>query len=190
METKPMIYVCIPTTPERTEKLARAIASIHKSTIPHTICTYTSQGEGSVKGILKLLEGIHGLVAWLDDDCEVTPDYLELLYNGLVKAFPDFSGVAYGYDEFHKDKLVARPLCHSSIIKKYLYSGYYAWFADTEFDYRLRQENRIVWVPEAKTIHHHYLKDPKLMDKTYQGIQNHSNADKALFYQRMKIYKQ
>lgn len=181
-----VIYVCIPTTPERRGRLLECLHAIHLNKFPHVVCIYESKGEGSVKGLLTILKDIDGIVAWLDDDCLISENYLETLYKTLHEKFPALDGAVFGFDQFHGDQLCVRPVCHSKLLKKYVHDGYYNWYTDTEFDICLRSQNKLFCSKEVSTNHVHYLNNPDKMDQTYRDTQSHREEDEKTYKERFK----
>ncbi len=180
-----MIYILIPTTKERRSRLDDLLESLRKNDFPHTTCIYENN-EGAVKAIHKMMEGINGLMMPLCDDHVLSPDYLEKLCTAYHKVFPDNEGIAQGYNQIQKGRLLQNVLCHSDICKKYFYKGYIHSFVDTEFTEVVKIKGiPYLYVPEAIAEHRHVTnKDRSLMDETYRMAAENLEIDRQLFYKR------
>ena len=59
-----LLYILIPTTKSRRDRLAKCIQSIKDNvSIPHAIVTYENSRGGFVPAIHDMLKGINGLVS-------------------------------------------------------------------------------------------------------------------------------
>lgn len=187
---KPLIHICIPTTPERRPRLHELLQSIYKHTddIPHSIVIYENEDGGWVPAVHNMLHDINGFCVILGSDVVVEAGWLSTLWNGFIAAFPDGSGAAQPYDEIHGGKLCQHPLAHSDTIKKYLHKGYLHNFSDNEMTERLIAENKYIYVPEAKIEHKHFVNKKAKRDATYDKVFDRRNIerDRDLFIKRKK----
>lgn len=183
-----MIYICIPTTPDRHNRLKELIDSIHEHTqnIEHTVVFYPNELGGWVKAVHRMLEGIDGYVVLLGSDVVVKKDWLRILWDRFIAVFPDGSGAAQPYDEINRGMLCQHPLAHSRTIKKYLYKGYIHNFSDNDMTETLLRDGKYLYVPESKIEHKHFIIGKAEKDKTYEMVFNKENWEKdhALFLTR------
>lgn len=182
-QDKSLIYILIPTTPERKEKLALTLASIAENKLPHVVCIYESEGEGGSIALFKMLQGINGLCFVLNDDMVIAPDCLEKLYFEWLRKIPEEDVLLQPFDNINKGKLAVSPFCHSDVLKKYFYHGYIHCFADTELTEVLKAKGSYFYVPEAKMQHNHY-KITNKNDDTYQFSRDHHAVDRELYFKR------
>ena len=132
MKNDTMIYICIPTTPERRERLAELVQSIHENTkdMKYSIVVYENEDGGWVKAVHNMLQGIDGYVVLLGSDTVVTKYWLSNLWRGFWAAFPCGDGVAQPHDDINKGRLAQHPLGHSKTILKYLDTDFIHNFSD------------------------------------------------------------
>jgi len=187
-----MIYILIPTTKERKERLAFCLEAVYKSKCkePFTVCVYENSDGGWVKALWKMIEGINGLIFNIGDDVIIGPECIQKLFDSYKDGF-----LLQPYDQIQQGKICTNPFCHSDIIKEFLYDGYVHNFADTEMTERIKKLGRYLYVPEAITHHYHFTENKDLMDNTYKASQKYFKQDSELFDQRnickisdMKIY--
>ena len=174
-----MIYVLIPTTPERSERLKKTLDSIKSSICDQEIkiLTEVSEGEGANKPLKRLLDKVDGLVFPLGDDNTVEPDTLQLLYDAYIREFPDKDGMTLpaGSDSY---------LVHSDIMKKYFHFGYFHLYSDREFYDIMYIKRKTYRVKGAVVNHDHYTKKATLDDETYRLSVKHREADRELYEER------
>lgn len=185
-----MIYICIPTTPVRRERLKELIASIYEHTtdIQHTIVIYENNDGGWVKAVDNMLKGINGYVVLLGSDVVVKEKWLSTLWERFIKVFPNGDGAAQPYDEINNGRLCQHPLAHSDTIKKYLHLGYIHNFSDNDMTEQLLRDGKYLYVPESRIEHKHVVNKKAPMDETYEVIFNKESIekDKNLFLERRK----
>lgn len=185
-----MIYIVIPDTPERQHRTAELVKSIRANTndIQYAIVTYTNMDGGWVPAVYNSLEGINGLVWLLGSDTIVEKDALKTLYNRFRQEFPNEDGVCEPYNELHRDTLCQHPFAHSNTIRKYLDKRFTHWYSDNLFTLRAKKDGKLLYVPEAKIQHNHFMNGKALKDKTYETIFNPETVlkDKILFEQLKK----
>ncbi len=185
IESKPMVYVTIPTTKERRPRLQKAIDSIRNSDYPNiTLVVHEGVHPGSVESVHAMLEGIDGLSFGLSDDNWIEPDCITKLVDAYLKAFPDGYGFAQTYNEIQGSRLVTAGMCHSSWAKKYIYKGYVHNWSDNEFTEIVDSLNKHIYVPNAIVHHDHFSLGKADFDKTYESNQVAWEKDHALYLQR------
>lgn len=184
-----MIYVLIPTTPGRAERLKECIKSIKKSKCdqPIEIVVDVNEYEGAVRSILRMVNKVDGLALFLGDDTTVYPDTIQVLYKSYVKAFPDQDGMCATMDESLHKVTFSHPFAHTKTFKEHTYPGYFHNFVDREWEDRVRYLKKYLEVPKARIMHRHYSKYGMLRDKTYDVAQKKSSADGNLYHRRKEI---
>jgi len=182
----PMIYIVIPTTPERRLETARLVQSVRENTMDmkHSILIYENNDGGWVPAVHNALEGINGFVVLLGSDVVVKSGWLSTLWQGFCVAFPNKDGAAQPYDEINGGYLCQHPLAHSDTIKKYLYRGYIHNFSDNEMTDRLLAEFKYCYVPGSLIEHLHWVNGKALKDETYKTIMKSYEQDRQTYEQR------
>ena len=184
-----MIYVLIPSTPERKDRLALAVASIKASvcTQPIEIVIEISEGEGANKPFYRMLQKVDGLVFNFGDDASVASDFIQKLYDAYVENFPDQDGVCAADDGINDPRAISGfALAHSKTWLENFNPEYVHLFADREWTAIMKNKNRYCPVLTAKAYHHHYTKESHIkFDKTYQWAESHQQEDAELFNKRL-----
>lgn len=181
-----MIYCIIPTTPERRKRLSKLIESLRAQDFPHCVVIYENQCGGVVKALHEAIKGIHGVCLILNDDMILGRGCLKELYGKYIHAFPKLDGIAQPYEDMHRGELGVSPMLHSDLVKRYWFKGYIHNFGDTELTAIFKKKGKYIIVEEAKLTHQHFLKDKKLIDKTYIATQKEYSTDEMLFIERRK----
>ena len=188
-----MIYILIPSTKERRDRLAKCIEAIKQDQkYPTAIVTYENEDGctdvGWVKALHKLLDGIKDdqLVFVLGDDALVSPGCIQRLYEGYTALPQDEEWLLQPYEQFHKGELATFPFCKAGLLKKYVHRGYKHLYSDTELTLIMKAKNRYGIVKEAKVDHQHFLNDARLLDDTYRATQKFHDEDAKLFHERAK----
>lgn len=180
-----MIYVLIPTTKGRRDRLAKCVELLKASVCsePITICTYENSDGGFVPAIHKMLEGIKddSYVFCIGDDCLVEPDCLQKLWDAS-RTF--LGGCVQPLDRINKGEIAVAPFCPAILMKKYQFKGYMHNFCDVEFTTLIKEQGLYLYVPEAKVYHEHFHTDRKLYDATYDSCQRHWATDELLYHKR------
>lgn len=179
-----MIYIVIPTTKQRRERLKKVIDALRESDVPHTICIYENLDGGYVKAVHNALEGIDGIVWILNDDMVPKPDCLKFLWNAYRQSFAENDGIAQPFEQFHGGNLAVCPFGHSKVLKQYMHQGYKHHYVDTELTLVMKQKGKYLEVPEAFVDHQHYIADSSLLDETYNLTRGGYKEDEALFIKR------
>ena len=178
-----MIYVLLPSTPQRENRLRITVESLKRSACDEKIeiITEISEGEGAVKPVHRMLKDIDGLVVGIGDDTLVDPNTIQELYKAYIREFPNNDGVCAPIE---KDCVF---LTHSDMMKKYWYPGYFHLFVDREFFEIMYQKGKLYRVASAKAqhMHHSYGGMQNLNDETYAIAEAHREADGQLFVERM-----
>lgn len=181
------ITILIPTTPERRERLAKCIDSIREHTTqPYRLMIYENNGEGYVKAIHTLLEGVQGIVWCLNDDVVLKNDALKILTETFNKEFPKHNGLLQPRDGIQEGNVCTLPFCHSEIMKKLTHKGYHHNFADQEFTIRMSVAGLYRYVPEAVVEHMHWINGKAEKDETYTKSQELFEKDQTLFNNRLQ----
>jgi hypothetical protein len=187
-----MIYVLIPTTPDRTEQLDACIAAVKASVCdqPIEIIVEMNQYEGFVKPVLRMLDRVDGICLILGNDARVTPSAIQKLYNAYTKAFPDQDGVCACSDgrDNHGD-LICHPFGHSKTLKENIYPKYFHNFVDKDLGQVMWRKGKYIAVPDAVIQHHHYTQKGWNVEKdlTYSIGEETSESDGAIFRERWAI---
>jgi len=188
-----MIYVLIPSTKERRERLQKCIDAIKVyQKYPTSIVTYENEKDckdvGWVKAVHKLLDGIKDdqLVFILGDDAIVAPDCIAKLYEAYTALPPDDEWLLQPYEQFHQGRLATFPFCKAGVLKKYIHKGYKHLWSDTELTLVMQSKNKYGTVKEAKVDHQHFLENTALIDETYKASQALNDEDHKLFEERLK----
>ena len=181
-----MIYVLIPTTPDREKRLKKTIESVKKSvcTEPLEIVTDLNNYEGYVKSVLRMVNKIDGLVIVLNNDMIVEPDTIQILYDAYIKAFPYDDGLCgFGDTDFDLNVNCA-PFAHTKVLREIINPVYFHNFVDREWTGIMQHRGKYLPVPNAVIHHEHYSKNPELLDETYKVNQDLSDADGKIYYER------
>lgn len=175
-----MITICVPSTPERHGRLEQLLKSIseHTQDIQHRVLVYENNDGGWVPAVYNLLDGISGYVILLGSDVIVQAGWLSTLYNTFITKFPNGDGVAEPFNEIHGGNLCQHPFAKVETIKKYLYAGYTHQYSDQEFTDRAELDNKLIYVPEAKIQHNHFVNGKAEMDETYKTVFNRQTVQK------------
>lgn len=183
-----MIYVCIPTTKERRERLAKCVASIHENAgTPHAIITYENYREGFVGPIHKILEGLRddALVWCIGDDTILTePDTLKRLEETFRSIYPDGDGVVNPDDGIQRGAIITMPLCTALTMRRYTYKEYFLNCADNEFTMIMKDRGKYTYVPSVQVEHQHHIVGKAKKDETYSYALSLYPADTELFHKR------
>jgi hypothetical protein len=181
------ITILIPTTPERRERLAKCIESIRTHTsMPYRLMIYENVGEGYVKAIHTLLEGVQGLVWCLNDDVVLKNDALKILYDKFNEIYPKWNGLLQPKDGIQEGNVCTLPFCHSDIMRRFTFKGYHHNFADQEFTIIMNSVGLYTYVPEAEVEHMHWINGKAEKDVTYTDSQILFEQDQKLFEERLK----
>lgn len=184
-----MIYICIPTTPERRHRTEQLVKSIQENSqdVPHTICIYENNDGGWVPAVYNMLESINGLVWLLGSDTIVEKDALKTLYNAYTATFPLQDGICEPFNELQGDTLCQHPFGHTETIKKYLDKRFVHWYSDNLFTIRAKKDGKLLYVPEAKIQHNHFVNGKAEVDETYKTIFNKDTVEKdRLLFEQLK----
>lgn len=188
-----MIYICIPTTPERRNRCNDLIRSIQENTegIKYSIVVYENLDGGWVPAVYNMLENINGIVWLLGSDTIVEKDAVKTLYNVFIEAFPNQDGVCEPYNEMHGDTLCQHPFAHADTIRKYLDKRFTHWYSDNWFTSLAKKDDKLIYVPEAKIQHNHFINGKAEKDKTYETIFNPETIekDRQLFIKLKQEYE-
>jgi GT2 family glycosyltransferase len=181
---KEIVYICIPTTPGRRDRLQTCIEHIRANDFPHAILIYENQDGGCVAAEHNMLQGIDGLVFILNDDMEIAPDCIRKLYEAYMREFGGRDGLVQPFEQIHQGKIAVSPFCHSDVIKKYVHRGYIHNFNDTELTEVMKARGKYLYVSEAKMVHRHWTREGELNDETYRLTSAAYKQDQALFEKR------
>lgn len=170
-----MIYILIPTTPERRHRCNELVKSIQENThdIPYTICVYENNDGGWVPAVYNALEGINGIVWLLGSDCIVENNAVKTLFDNYKEGY-----VLEPFNEMHNDTLCQHPFGHSDTIKKYLDKRFTHWYSDSYFHLQAKRDGKLLYVPEAKIQHNHFVNGKAEVDETYKTVFNPETIEK------------
>lgn len=177
------VYICIPTTSERKERLATCIESIHKNAgYPHVICTYENYREGFIQPILRILAGLKpDQLVWCigDDTLLVERDTLKRLVDAYK---PDH--VINPDDGIQHGAIITMPLSSAITMRFGTYAGYFLNYADLEFTAVMTCLGRYIYLPEVKVQHSHWRNQKAIRDDTYAFADEIAKIDLELFNKR------
>jgi hypothetical protein len=174
-----MVFVVIPTTKERRARLEKCIASLRENAgMPFTLCIYENEPRGAIIAMHEMLEGITGLVWWIQDDVILTePNTLKRLYDQYQ------SGVLCPDDGIVHGEIITLPFCLAHWLKEFTFKGYYHNYADREFTDVMKKYNLYKYCPNIKVDHQHWVNGKAERDETYK-LQLNKN-DKELYEKRI-----
>lgn len=178
-----MIYVLIPTTAERRERLQKCLDALRRSTVPHCVVIYENSDGGCVLAQRRALAGLNGLIFILNDDMIVEPDCLSRLLESYLHHFPRHDGICQPDDNYHTGNLATAPFGHSETLRPFL-QDYMHYFWDTELTTVMQRAGRYVTVLAAKLDHQHHTKGRAPLDQTYQQTGKNFERDREVFRQR------
>lgn len=188
MEDNTMINIVIPTTPERVDRCNELIKSIQENThdVEYRIIVFPNNLGGWVPAVLRAIEDLHPCIpVWLlGSDCIVENNAVKILYD---KWLEDDTKILEPFNELHGGALCQHPFTQPGNIEKYLDSRFTHWFSDNWFDDQARRDGKLVYVPEAKIEHRHFINGKAPRDKTYETIFNPGTIEKdRLLYEKLK----
>ena len=180
--------ICIPTTPERRKRTNELIRSIQENTnIPYRICIYENNDGGWVPAVYNMLENIDGFVWLLGSDTIVEKDALEILIKRYTGAFPQQDGICEPFNEMHGDTLCQHPFGHKNTILKYLDKRFTHWYSDNWFTILSKKDGKLLYVPDAKIQHNHFVNGKAEVDETYKIIFNPETIERdRLLFEKLK----
>lgn len=182
------VYICIPTTKERRERLAKCVDSIHElAGYPHIIVTYENYQEGFITPIHKILGGLRDdTLVWCigDDTVLIEPDTVKRLVTMFYKAFPEGDGVINPNDGIQNGQIITMPLCTAYTMRKYTFKGYFLNYADNEFTDVMNAQRKYGYVPNIHVDHQHWVNGKAKKDATYEHAGTKFEADRLLYEAR------
>ena len=186
-----MIYICVPTTRERAERLEVLKESLRKyAGIPYVLCTYENYREGFIQPIKKILNGLapHTLVWCIGDDTELTePDTLKRLALEFYNRFPHFDGIVQPNDGIQEGRIITMPLCTARTMMFGQHDGYFLNYADVEFTMIAEAFGKYKYCPDINVQHSHWVNRKAKMDDTYSFAASKDQEDAKLFQERVKL---
>lgn len=184
-----MIKVCIPTTPERRQRLLDCVRAVQEnSNYPHELVVFENLlggWVGAVRGMIKDLG--EDPVVVIGDDTIPQSDWLKILVSAYAERFPNNDGLAQPDDGSHKGRIASYPMATPQFLLRWIYSGYKHNYADKELKNVAQSRGLYLWVPESKVVHRHYEVHPELYDSTYALQQKTRSGDQALYSQRSRV---
>lgn len=179
------VVVCIPTTPERRDRLATTVASLAEyAGCRHVVMTYENTGEGYVKALHTLLGTLRldTLVWCIADDVQLCePNTLGRLVDALYATYPKGDGVVNPDDGIQHGVIMTMPLCTVETLLHHYDTRFFHYFADTLFTDIMRKKNKYLYVPEVHVTHKHHVNGLAPKDHTYASTQTHYAKDAALY---------
>jgi hypothetical protein len=187
-----MIVIAIPTTPERTSRLANLISFIEKnSDTSYGVYFYPNLLGGIVPAMREMMKQLNPkqLVCVLGDDCEPAPNWLKILVETFESKFPDGDGLVQPNDGTGRNGGIASyPVCTAEYLLKWAYSGYTHNFCDEEMALTAKQRGKYAFVPTSIGNHRHHSNTPGVVrDETYKLEDESAFGDKELFGQRRDL---
>lgn len=189
-----MIYICIPYTPDRKERLEVAIDSI-RSTVKafaYTIVTYENDYIGWANAVRNMIDGLDddSLMFLLESDTLVQEGCVDLLAANYMTKFATASKeiVLEPFNELHNGTLIQHPFCKVKVLKKYINRAYFHQFADNEMSDRIKQDCEYIYLPEAKMEHRHVVNGKAIQDEGYKVVfdQERIKKDQEIYYRFKK----
>lgn len=178
-----MIYVVIPTTPGRRERLQKCLDALRKSTVSHCAVIYENTDGGCVLAQRRAISGLHGLIFFLNDDMIVEPECLGRLLESYLHHFPAHDGICQPDDNYHAGGLATAPFGHSDTLRPFL-AHYTHYFWDTELTAVMQRAGKYVIVSDARLDHQHHTKGRSPLDETYERTGRNFEADREIFRRR------
>lgn len=184
-----MIYICIPTTEERKDRLVKCVESLHKNAgEKFVIATYQNKKEGFIGPIQNILSGLKDdtLVWCIGDDSVINQkDTLKLLKERFLKEYPEMDGVVQPDDGIQHGDIITMPFCTAKTMRDYTFKGYFLNFADNEFTEIMRDEmGKYTYCPEIKVDHEHWCNGKAEKDETYKHASSLFVQDRDLYNKR------
>ena len=170
--------VLIVTTKERRPRLNLCLDAVRDNAgCPHKILLYEGNDGGCVPAMHKAIEGLNGLIYFMNDDMIMQPKCLKL----LMKNYND--NLCYPEDGINKGELATTWLCDAEFMRKYLHKGYSHNYSDTEMTEIAKMQGKLKFVPEAHIVHNHWTAGAT-KDETYTKNTQTMDKDRALFLDR------
>ena|SRR3990167_4336911 len=181
-----MIYILIPTTPERDKRLQETLASIKKSICDQEIeiVIDVNEYEGFVKPVIRMLNKIEGLCMIVPNDVILWPSAIQRCYNEYIRNFPDNDGLVGWGSEGMEIDYMCFPFAHSRTMREIVNPIYFHNFSDREWTEIMKKRGKYYPIRNATCTHNHYTKYPELLDKTYQINEDTSSADGKIYWER------
>lgn len=181
-----MLTVCIPTTAERRQRLAKCIESLHKyAGVPFQVLTYENYQEGFVLPIHKMLATLKdGTPVWCigDDTILIEPDTIKRLFEEWMIGGADC--VVNPNDGIQNGTIITMPFCSALTMRKYTYTGYFLNYADNEFTEIMRSEGRYIYRSDIHVDHQHHVNGKAPVDGTYSYALTKFDDDRKLYQLR------
>ncbi len=185
-----MIYIVIPTTKARRRRTQELVRSIQENSdgMEYSIVIFENELGGWVPAVHKALEGFKDdAIVWLlGSDCIVEKGALyelDFAYTHVKRAI-----VLEPYNELHGGNLCQHPFGPVRLIKKYLDSRFTHWYSDNLFTDLARRDAALLYVPEARIQHNHFVNGKAPKDSTYETIFDPATVEKdRLLYDKLRV---
>jgi hypothetical protein len=181
-----MIYVLIPTTKERREKLQKCLDAIRDSicTEPITTCIYENSDSGCVEAEHKLFSGFKDdtLAFILNDDMVVEPDCIQKLFDAY-----EWDYVLQPYENTNFGNLASSPFASIKTLRQYIHKDYLHNYNDRELTEVAKMLGIYKKVLDAKLVHEHFSTGATQIDQTYMKNRDSKEKDKQLYELRKSI---
>ena len=181
------VVVCIPTTPERRDILARCVQSIHVCAgYPCIIMTHENEYEGFVVAIHRILDRLRDeALVWVigDDIVMHEPDTMKRMVEEYEKAYPDRDGVVNPNDGIQCGALITAPLTTAKIMREGTCTRFFHSYADNLFTDKMKRLGKYTYLPDIKITHLHHCNGLAKKDRTYNVAADH-------LYQDYKTYQE
>ena len=185
-----IIKICITSTLERRERLQRSIHHIRNhSNYPHMIVLYEDEERnGCIGPTRKILSSIKedDLVIVLNDDMVPEPNWLKILVEAYLKAFPNLDGLAQPEDTIQHGKIATCPMATPKFLLEHWRPEYNHLYGDEELTLRAKMLGKYIYVPESVVVHEHPSRGFALNDPNYHLGSRHYEHDFKVFEERRK----
>lgn len=187
-----LVVICIPTTPERRNRLLKCIESIHAfAGYPCAIMTYENNYQGYVKSIHKILECLspNTLVWCIGDDIVLRePDTVKRLVQEYKVLYPRLDGVVNPNDGIQCGALCTVPFTTAGIMRDNTPKDFFHNYADNVFTDSMKAAGKYTYLPHITVIHEHWCNELAHKDATYTIALQMMEHDADL-YRARKSYK-
>ena len=186
---KPVV-VCIPTTPERRDRLAVCMESINTyAGYPCIIMTHENEYEGFIVAIHRILDRLaDDTLIWVigDDVTMHEPDTMKRMVEAYDKMYPDHDGVVNPNDGIQRGALITAPLTTAKIMRDGTSKEFFHSYADNLFTDRMKCLGKYTYLPDIHVTHNHHCNGLAKKDHTYAIASEHLQRDYDI-YQRLSI---
>ena len=181
------INICITTIAGREERLKKCIDAIEKnSNYKYILSIYKDfELKGCVGPTRLILSSLNPdkLAIVLNDDMVPQKDWLKILVERYIQAFPQNDGLAQPQDTIQNGNIATCPMATPKFFLEHWRQEYHHMYGDTELTERAKILGKYLYVPESVVVHEHLSEseDPnyKHANKWY-GIDHETYAKRRL----------